>query len=112
MRLAMAEVPRGRADKLGDFMRMLKLRAIDFDDRAWIAKQNLRRSFDDACLAGPSGSKEQQIADRSAGRVEAGGEDLEQLNEGLHTFVLPDDLGAKSLLEFDRFRAANRWIER
>ena len=41
----MSQIARGRTNQLGDFVRVLKLRAVHFDDRASVAKQYLRRSF-------------------------------------------------------------------
>jgi len=38
MRLAMAQIPWGRADEFGDFMRVLKFRTINLDYRAGFAK--------------------------------------------------------------------------
>lgn len=54
MRLAMAEVSGRRADQLGDLVAVLKLCAVDLDDRAAIAYETFRRGFDQSGLTGAS----------------------------------------------------------
>ena len=84
-------------------MGVLEFRAIDLDDGARAAKQDLRRRFHDARLARPSRPQEQQIAHRPPRRIQSRGKHLEQIDERLHALVLPDDLRAQRLLKLDRF---------
>src|SRR4029077_6836277 len=111
MRLTMTQIARGRANQFGNLMGMLKLGAVHLDDRAGLAKQNLSRGFHDAGLARSCGSQEEQIADRAARRIQSGAKDLVQVNEGLHTFFLANNLGAQSGLKFQRIRDSLAWIE-
>ena len=90
---------------------MLEFGAVNFYDGARTAKKYFRGGFDDARLAGAGGAQEQQIADGTARRVQAGGENLEQFDERLHAIVLPNDFGAQRVLKFDCVRAAHIWIE-
>src|SRR5229473_2203983 len=110
MSFAVAEIARGRADDLGDFVRMLEFGAVDFDDGAGAAEENFGRGFDDAGLAGAGGAEEEQIADGAAGGVETGGENLEQLDERLDAVVLADDFRAQRVLKFNGVRAADTRI--
>src|SRR5258708_31899628 len=57
MSFAVAEIAWGRADKLGNFVRMLELGAVYLDNQARAAKQDFRSGFDDAGLAAPGGAK-------------------------------------------------------
>jgi hypothetical protein len=72
-------------------MGVLKLRAVYFDDRARVAKENFRRSFYNAGLARPCGTHEEQIANRSARRVQTRAEHLVEVNQGAHAFFLTYD---------------------
>src|SRR5271157_3001322 len=111
MSFAMAEIAWGRADEFRDFVRVLKFRAIDFDDQAGIAKENFRGGFHNAGFSGPRGSKKEEVADRASRRIKACGEHLEKIHEGLHAFFLANDLGAKRLMEVARVVAADAGIE-
>src|SRR6516164_590231 len=91
---------------------MLEFGAVDLDHRPRTPKEDLRCRLDDARLAGPGRPEEEQIPDWPPRRIEPGRKDLKQLDERLHRFVLPNDLRAQSLLELDRFRAANIRIQR
>src|SRR5215475_5832532 len=57
--LAVPQIARERTDQLRDFMRMLKLGAIDFDHRVQVAEENFGRGFDRARLARPGRPQEQ-----------------------------------------------------
>ena len=72
MRLSMSQISRRRSDQLGDLMAVLKLRAIDLDASACIAKQRLRHGLHDARLAAARRSQKQQIAHRSPRRIQSG----------------------------------------
>jgi hypothetical protein len=110
MSFAVAEIARGRADDLGDFVGVLEFGAVDFDDGAGAAEENLRGGFNDAGFAGAGGAEEEQIADGASGGVESSGEDLEQLDEGLNAVVLADDFRAQGILKFNGVRAADTRI--
>ena len=106
----MAEIAWRRADEFRDFVGVLEFRAVDFDDGAWVSKKYLCRSFHYARFAGAGGSKEEKIADRATRGVKASVEDLEEVHEGLHAFLLANDLGAKRLMEVARVVAADAGV--
>ena len=69
MGLAMAQITRRRADEpgVGNLMTVLKLGAVNLDDRAPISQQALRCSFPPAgSYRNQFRSKEQQVTDRTA----------------------------------------------
>jgi hypothetical protein len=66
MSFPVTEVARRRTNQLRDLVRVLKLRAIHFNDRVSIAKQNLGSRFHDACFAGASRAKTEQVAVRGS----------------------------------------------
>ena len=51
MGLAVAQVAWRRANQLGDFVRVLELRAINLDYRAGVSKQDFRGRFHDSGLS-------------------------------------------------------------
>src|SRR5262245_52733156 len=75
----MAEVARRRADQLGDLVRVLEFRAINFNDRVSVSEEHLSGSFDDVSLARSSWSEKQQGSERS---VWAGHSGLKYLIDG------------------------------
>jgi hypothetical protein len=111
MGFAVAEIARGGANKFGNFMGMLEFGAVDLDDHAGVAKEDFRGSFDDAGLAGAGGTEKKQIAHRAAGRVQAGAEDLVEVDKRLHAFFLADDTGTKRLVEIAGIAAADCRIQ-
>ena len=110
MSFPVPEVARGRADDFRNFVRVLELGAVDFDDGAGAAEENFGGGFDNARFAGASGPEEEQVADGAAGGVESSGKDLEQLDERLNAVVLADDFRAQSVLKFNGVRAADTRI--
>src|SRR5256885_12857650 len=70
--LAVSQISRRRADQFRDFMRMLKLCAIDLYDRIRVAIQNFRCRLDDAGFSRAGGAQKQHRADRPIWRVHAG----------------------------------------
>src|ERR1700722_20250038 len=106
MSFAMAQIAWGRADQLGDFMGVLKLRTVDFDYRAGITEQNFGGGFDDAGLPCPGGAQKEQIAHRASRRVQTSTENLVQVDNGLKCFVLAHDLAVESCFKIARFQAA------
>src|SRR5581483_10249831 len=63
VRLAMAEVARVLADQFRDLMNVLKLRAVNLDDRFWIVHQAFRRRLDKTRLAAAGRPEKQEVAD-------------------------------------------------
>src|SRR5262249_10267032 len=57
--LAVPQIARRRADQLRDFMRMLKLGAVDFDHRIRVAEEDFGRGLDRSRLARPGRPQEQ-----------------------------------------------------
>src|ERR1700720_3063193 len=92
-------------------MRMLKFTAVDLDDRTGVPKQNFRGGFHDARLSGPCGPQKQEAPYRAPRRVQAGTENLEQVDHRLHRFLLPDDLRAQRLTKLRRLAATQSRIE-
>src|SRR5882757_3940747 len=90
---------------------MLEFRAVDLNDRARIAEQNLGRRFHDACLARAGRPEEQQIAYRAPWRVQAGAENLEHIHQCLHTLFLPHNLRAQRAMEIPGVVAADCRIQ-
>ena len=111
MCFAMAEIARGRTDKLGNFVRVLEFGAVHLDDEARIAEENFRSGFDDTRFAGARGPKEEEIANGAAGRVEAGAKDLIEIDEGLHTLFLADDLAANGVMEITGICATDGGVQ-
>src|SRR5258708_11381506 len=95
MCLAVAQVAWRRTNQLGNLVRVLELRAIHFNDRASVPKKDFRCRFHDARLSRAGRTQEQQVAYRTAGRVQSGTKDLKHVNYGLDALFLPDDLGAQ-----------------
>src|SRR5580704_6308424 len=85
--------------------------AVHLDHRARVSKQDFRRGFHDACLAGAGRSQEQEIPHRTTRRVQSRAEDLVQVHQRLHAFRLSDDLRAQRRLKFNRRVASQIWIE-
>src|SRR6267378_235704 len=111
MGFAMAQVAWGRTDQLGDFVRMLELRAIDLDHRAGVPKQDFRGRFHDARLSRPCRPKKKEVPHRTAGRVQSSAKNLKHVDEGLHTFFLAYDLGSQGSVKITGVIAANGWIQ-
>jgi hypothetical protein len=91
-------------------MGVLELRAIHLDNGAAVAEQNLRRRFHDARLAGPGRAKEQQVAYRTARRVQTSTENLKEVHKCLHPFGLSDDLRAQCAFKVSGACASYAWI--
>ena len=111
MGLAVAEVSRRRADQLGDLVRVLELGAVDLDAGASVAEQGFRHGFDDAGLAGAGGPQKQEVADRTAGRIQAGQEHLVDLDHLFNGLLLADDFAAKGVFKLPGIIAAAGWVE-
>src|SRR5262249_40853957 len=68
MRLPMSQVARRRTNELGDFVAVLKLRAIDLDGGTGIAEQSFGHGFHNARLARTSRAQKEEIAHRTTRR--------------------------------------------
>ena len=91
---------------------MLKLGAVDLNDRVRLAEQNFGRGFDNARLARAGRAEEQHRADRPRRIVHPGEIDLKQSAHAADGAFLADDQGRKACLRtllpagsFDRDRA-------
>ena len=111
MSFAMAEIAWGRTDELGNFVRVLKFGAVHLDDETGIAEENFRGGFDDARFARTGRTEEEQIPNGTAGRVEAGAKDLIEVDEGLHTLFLADDLAANGVMEIAGIGATDGGVQ-
>src|ERR1700722_14300175 len=111
MCFAVPQIARRRTNQFGDFMRMLKLRAIDLNHRSRVAKQYFSGGLDDARLARTGWTEEQQIDHRPSGRVQSSAEHLVQIHQGLHALFLADDLRAQGAFKIARVIAADAGIE-
>src|SRR5713101_2150324 len=107
MGLAMTQIARRRANQLGNFVRVLELRAIDLYDRASIPKKDLRGRFHDARLSRTCRTEEQQVAYRAAGRIQSGAKHLKHVNQGLHALFLPYDLCSQGRVKIARVIATD-----
>src|SRR5450432_3724165 len=91
MGFTMTQIAGRRANQLRDFVAMLKLSAIDLDDRAGILHQCLGGGFDDASLARTSRSKKQEIADRAPRRAHSSQMHLINVDDLLNRLILAND---------------------
>src|SRR5262249_55178568 len=97
--LAMAQVSRGRADQLGNLVRVLKLSAVDLDHRVWVVKKYFRRRFDDPRLARTGRTKKQKRANGPARRVHVGKEGLIEAAQLADCILLSHDAGLQTVRE-------------
>src|ERR1700741_2434566 len=95
----MAQVSRWRAHQFGDLMRMLKLSAINLDNRIRVVKENFGRRFNHSCFAGSGRTEKEQRAERTISLVESGEKKLKETAHTAHGIVLTDDARGKILVE-------------
>ncbi len=107
----MPQISRRRANQFGNFMRVLKFRAIDLNHGARVAKEDFRSRFHNARLPRTCWPKKQQIPYGAAWRVQSGAKHLVQIHERLDTLFLPDDFSPQRGLEINRIGAALAGIE-
>ena len=100
MRLPMPQVSGRRADQLGDFVAVLKLRAVDLDHGAGIAHQALRRGFHQPRFAGARRSKKQEVANRPAGTGHARQVRLIDVDDLIDRLILSDNAFAQIAVQF------------
>src|SRR5260370_41577875 len=107
----MSEVSRRRSDQLGNFVRVLKFRAIDLDHGAGVAKEKLGGGLHDPRLPRARRPKEQQVPHGAAWRVQSGAKHLVQVYQRLDTLFLTDNFSLQRGLEIDGVRTALAGIE-
>src|SRR5215469_18574760 len=112
MSFAMPQISRGRTDQLGNFMRMLKLCAVDLDAGARIAKQCLRHRLHHARLARTGRSKEQEIPHRTSGRIEPSQKRLIDLRHFFDGLFLANNIPMQGIRKRNRLSVATRRIQR
>ncbi len=103
MSLAVAKIPRRRANKLGDLMTVLKLRTVNLQHRSRVAQQTLRRRFDNPGFAGSCGAEEQEVPDRPVGRGHTRQEQLVDINNLFDCLSLTNDQPPQPRLQVLRF---------
>src|SRR2546428_536468 len=105
--LPVPQIPRRRANQLGNLVRVLKLGAIHPDHRPRVPEQYLRRGFHNARLPRPGRPQEQQVAHRTSLRAHPRQEDLVEVHQSANAFLLTDDPSRRSI-ESQEFDAALR----
>src|SRR5437879_4840224 len=105
VRLPVPQVPRRRANQLGNFVRVLKLGAIHLDHRSRVPEQYLRRGFHNARLPRPGRPQEQQVAHRTPLRAHPRAEHLVEIHQSAHALFLTHDPLAQLLLKSLRLGA-------
>src|ERR1700693_2870869 len=93
-------------------MRVLRLRAVHFDDSAGVAEKDFGRGFHNARLSRASRPQEKKISNWASGRIHSGGKDLIEVNHGADAFLLPDDAGAQGGIKLLRFATSALWIKK
>src|SRR5271167_2272446 len=102
MGLTVTKIAWRTANQFCDLMRVLKFRAIHFDQRSAIAEQNLRSGLDNARLAGAGRSQKQQVSDGTTWRMKPSTKHLIQLDKRFDGFVLPDDFLPQRIFKMSR----------
>src|SRR5262245_21345518 len=90
---------------------MLEFRAIDLDNRARVAEENLGSGLNDAGLARTGRPEEPQITHRASWRIQAGTEYLEHIDQRLHTLFLPHNLRTQRAVKIPGVVAADCWVQ-
>src|SRR5687767_1298048 len=78
---------------------MLKLGAVDFHDRVWVAVENFRSRLDDARFSRTGWSEKQHRPDGPVWGIHPGEKDLIKAAHATHRTFLTHDARRKSLLE-------------
>src|SRR5438270_13639030 len=112
MSLAVAQIPRRRANQFGDLVTVLKLRAIDLDAGALFAEERLGNRFYNASLARSRGSKKEKVSDRTIRRIQSRQKHLVNLSHFLNCVVLTDDPATQIALEILGVCTPPRGVER
>src|SRR5580693_4238676 len=111
VRLAVTEVSRRRANQLRDFVRVLKLGAVNLNNSARIAEKNFGGGFHDARLSGTGRAQEKEVTHRASRRIHSGRENLIEVGDGADGFFLSDNPCAQRGIKFLRFQTAKLRIE-
>jgi hypothetical protein len=82
---------------------MLKLGAIDFQNRARVSDEGLGSCLDEAGFASPRGSQEQKVSNRTARARHAGEERLIDIHDLVDSVFLPDHQLSQIPLKLFRF---------
>src|SRR6185369_15647325 len=101
----MTEVSRRRANQFRNFVRVLKLSAVNLYNCVLIAEQNFSRGFNDTRLSRSCGTEEQHRADRPINRVQACEENLVEPGHAAYRTFLSDNARFQTLFEILRARA-------
>src|SRR5215469_1764787 len=111
MRLPVSQVAGRGADQFGDFVRVLKLGAIDLDARPGVAEQSLGHRLDHPRLAGSCRPQEEQVSHRPAGRIQSRQKHLIDFDDFLDGLVLAYDLAAQGVVKLSGIMTAAGGIE-
>src|SRR5215831_1350508 len=107
----MTQISRGRANQFSDFMTVLKLRAIDFDNRPRIADEAFRCRLHQSGFTGPRRTQKKEISDRSAWAGHPRQVHLINVNYLLNCFVLTNDSLTEVYFELFGFISGLRRIQ-
>src|SRR6267143_5629706 len=111
MSLAVPQVAWRRTNQLGNFMRVLELRAVHLDYRARVSKEDFRGRFHNAGFSGTGRSQEQKIAHRASRRIQPRAKDLKHVHKRLHAFFLSHNLGAQGGMKITSVVATDARIQ-
>ncbi len=96
---AVSQISRGRANQLRNFMRMLKLCAIDLNDRIRVAIQNFRRGLNHASFSRAGWAQKNHGSNWTVWRIHTSQKNLVKAAHTPHGALLSDDASGKPLLE-------------
>src|SRR5260370_34495937 len=111
MGFAMPDISWRRTDQFGDFVTVLKLGTVDFNNGARITDERFRSRFHCACFPGTSRTQEQEGADRPAHRGQPSEKSLISLNDMVNCFVLSNDDVTKIFLQILGLRSRLGGVE-
>src|SRR5271167_2142432 len=111
MRLAMSQVPRGRANQFGNLVGVLKLSAIDLDAGLSVAEQGLGHGFHYPRFARTGRPEEQEIAYGTARSIQPSQKHLIDFRDLLDGLILADNLAAQGVLKVTSIVAAAGRVE-
>ena len=95
VRFPVSQVSGRRTDQFGDFVRVLKFRAIDFDYRVRVAHQALCQRFHRTGFSRAGRSQKQEVTHRTSRARHARLVGLINVNDLLNCLVLTDNLSAQ-----------------
>src|ERR1051325_5146037 len=103
--LAVAQVSRRAADQLRYLVRVLKLCAVDLDDRVRVAEEHLCGGLYDARLTRAGWAQKEHRTDGTRRRVHARQKNLVKAAHAAHCALLSDDAARKLLFKLKGARA-------